>query len=112
MLHDIESKVGRPDIKMSLYADDLAIWTELPTQLPGKTAFMKKLYERWRTKFQSCVDDIQGYMGQNGFQLSPEKTSLVVFSRTNGAKNAMSIQIGNVTIKPCSEAKFPGSDTE
>nr|KAG5702169.1 hypothetical protein BaRGS_033881 [Batillaria attramentaria] len=108
MLHDIESKVGRPDIKMSLYADDLAIWTELPTQLPGKTAFMKKLYERWRTKFQSCVDDIQGYMGQNGFQLSPEKTSLVVFSRTNGAKNAMSIQIGNVTIKPCSEAKFLG----
>nr|KAG5707542.1 hypothetical protein BaRGS_001090 [Batillaria attramentaria] len=108
MLHDIEAKVGRPDIKMSLYADDLAIWTELPTQLPGKTAFMKKLYERWRTKFQSCVDDIQGYMGQNGFQLSPEKTSLVVFSRTNGAKNAMSIQIGNVTIKPCSEAKFLG----
>nr|KAG5696680.1 hypothetical protein BaRGS_012049 [Batillaria attramentaria] len=89
MLHDIEAKVGRPDIKMSLYADDLAIWTELPTQLPGKTAFMKKLYERWRTKFQSCVDDIQGYMGQNGFQLSPEKTSLVVFSRTNGAKNAI-----------------------
>nr|KAG5713466.1 hypothetical protein BaRGS_025014 [Batillaria attramentaria] len=108
MLHDIEAKVGRPDIKMSLYADDLAIWTELPTQLPGKTAFMKKLYERWRTKFQSCVDDIQGYMGQNGFQLSPEKTSLVVFSRTNGAKNAMSIQIGNVTVKPCSEAKFLG----
>nr|KAG5694280.1 hypothetical protein BaRGS_031998 [Batillaria attramentaria] len=108
MLHDIEAKVGRPDIKMSLYADDLAIWTELPTQLPGKTAIMKKLYERWRTKFQSCVDDIQGYMGQNGFQLSPEKTSLVVFSRTNGAKNAMSIQIGNVTIKPCSEAKFLG----
>nr|KAG5692941.1 hypothetical protein BaRGS_031519 [Batillaria attramentaria] len=108
MLHDIEAKVGRPDINMSLYADDLAIWTELPTQLPGKTAFMKKLYERWRTKFQSCVDDIQGYMGQNGFQLSPEKTSLVVFSRTNGAKNAMSIQIGNVTIKPCSEAKFLG----
>nr|KAG5704412.1 hypothetical protein BaRGS_024267 [Batillaria attramentaria] len=108
MLHDIEAKVGRPDIKMSLYADDLAIWTELPTQLPGKTAFTKKLYERWRTKFQSCVDDIQGYMGQNGFQLSPEKTSLVVFSRTNGAKNAMSIQIGNVTIKPCSEAKFLG----
>nr|KAG5689128.1 hypothetical protein BaRGS_013889 [Batillaria attramentaria] len=108
MLHDIEAKVGRPDIKMSLYADDLAIWTELPTQLPGKTTFMKKLYERWRTKFQSCVDDIQGYMGQNGFQLSPEKTSLVVFSRTNGAKNAMSIQIGNVTIKPCSEAKFLG----
>nr|KAG5690989.1 hypothetical protein BaRGS_007336 [Batillaria attramentaria] len=108
MLHDIEAKVGRPDIKMSLYADDLAIWTELPTQLPGKTALMKKLYERWRTKFQSCVDDIQGYMGQNGFQLSPEKTSLVVFSRTNGAKNAMSIQIGNVTIKPCNEAKFLG----
>nr|KAG5695960.1 hypothetical protein BaRGS_017541 [Batillaria attramentaria] len=45
MLHDIEAKVGRPDIKMSL---------------------------------------------------------------TNGAKNAMSIQIGNVTIKPCSEAKFLG----
>nr|KAG5712850.1 hypothetical protein BaRGS_007447 [Batillaria attramentaria] len=51
---------------------------------------------------------ISGYMGLNGFQLSPEKTSLVVFSRTNGAKNAMSIKIGNVTIKPCSEAKFLG----
>jgi ribonuclease HI len=60
------------------------------------------------TRYQECIDSIQEYMGCNGFQLAPEKTALVVFSRTKLAKQNVSIQIGDVTVQPSTEAKFLG----
>ena len=106
MLHDIEAKVGNPRISMSLYADDLAIWLRVPTQKGGPR--LDGLILRYQAEFQKCIDDIQGYMEHNGFELSPEKTALMVFARNGVVRQTVSIRIRDVTIKPCKEAKFLG----
>ena len=100
MLHDLEDSIRRQGLHTSLYADDLAIWMRAPTK--------RQLSLKWRKAYQECIDDVQRYMERNGFELSAEKTVLMVFTRQTGVRSSMTIKVRDKVIEPSHEAKFLG----
>ncbi|KAL8589628.1 hypothetical protein ACOMHN_016012 [Nucella lapillus] len=102
MLHDILTTL-QPQKKpptISLFADDLAIWSHISdhaitNQMPA---------------FQRNIDSIQNYMSNNGFELSAEKTTLMVFAKTRSRnyQDIARIKIGDHIIRPSKQAKFLG----
>ncbi|KAL8597791.1 hypothetical protein ACOMHN_004906 [Nucella lapillus] len=102
MLHDIlttlQPQKNPPTI--SLFADDLAIWSHISdhaitNQMPA---------------FQRNIDSIQHYMSNNGFELSAEKTTLMVFAKTRtwNYQDIARIKVGDHIIRPSKQAKFLG----
>ena len=71
MLHDVQ-RVGRPGLSMSMYTNELAIWADCPAN--------KNLQSQALERFQQSIGHIQTYKKSNGFELSAEKTILVVFT--------------------------------
>ncbi|KAL8598509.1 hypothetical protein ACOMHN_051297 [Nucella lapillus] len=102
MLHDILTTL-QPQNKpptISLFADDLAIWSHISdhaitNQMPA---------------FQRNIDSIQHYMSNNGFELSAEKTTLMVFAKTRiwNYQDIARIKVGDHIIRPSKQAKFLG----
>ncbi|KAL8601085.1 hypothetical protein ACOMHN_040786 [Nucella lapillus] len=102
MLHDILTTL-QPQKKpptISLFADDLAIWSHISdhaitNQMPA---------------FQRNIDSIQNYMSNNGFELSAEKTTLMVFAKTRtwNYQDIARIKVGDHIIRPSKQAKFLG----
>lgn len=103
MLHDLEDSIRRKGISVSLFADDLAIWMRVESKKVSQ-----HLKQRLRT-YQACIDDVQRYMERNGFELSAEKTVLMVFTRrTRLVRSGITIKVRGKVIEPSHEAKFLG----
>ena len=86
---------------MSLFADDLATWADCPSRRKGAQ-------KCWRERFQNCMNEVENYMEVDGFQLSAEKTVLLVFTRQALSRKDYSIRINNTVILPSTEVKFLG----
>ena len=99
MLHDIQ-RVGRPGLRISLYADDLAIWADCPANKNHRRHALER--------FRQSVDHIQTYMKSNGFELSAEKTVLMVFTREVQSRGDFWVRIGGNVLQPSKQAKFLG----
>ena len=99
MLHDIQ-RVGRPGLSISLYADDLAIWADCPANKNHRRHALER--------FRQSIDHIQTYMKSNGFELSAEKTVLMVFTREIQSREDFWVRIGGTVVQPSKQAKFLG----
>jgi ribonuclease HI len=86
-------------LTLSLFADDLAIWHNCMIKR-GPGANFNKLY-------QTFIDAVAKYMSANAFTLSPEKTTLVVFSK-NKERERYKLKLGNVKLIPKKSVKFLG----
>ena len=100
MLYDIEM-TGARDLRISLFADDLAVWSDFH----GRN---RNYGHAWMVRFQDQIDKIQDYMESNGFELSAEKTRLLVFSRSSFFRPMFSLWIGDQQVRHSTEAKFLG----
>ena len=103
MLHDLEDTIRRQGINTSLFADDLAIWTCVSGKKCNHHFVRKQL-----GLYQDSIDSVQRYMERNGFELSTEKTILMVFSRTKEIRDGVTIKIRGEVIRPSHDAKFLG----
>ena len=99
MLHDIQ-RVSRPGLSISLYADDLAIWADCPANKNHRRQALER--------FRQSIDRIQTYMKSNGFELSAEKTVLMVFTRDVQSRGDFWVRIGGNVVQPSKQAKFLG----
>ena len=105
MISDIE-KIRLKSCKMTLYADDLTIWM---TPKKYKNLFKTKVCMYVKKQLQVDIDKILVYMKQSGFQLSPEKTNLIVFSGRHKIDNTnIFIEMNNIKIYPSKKAKYLG----
>ena len=105
MLSDI-NKVSLNNCDMTLYADDLTIWMSPSIY---KNLYKKKVCSNASKRLQENVDKIVAYMNKSGFQLSPEKTTLVVFSgRHKIDKEKIFINMNGKKIYPSDSAKYLG----
>ena len=102
MLSDINKlKLNRSCI--SLYADDLAMWTTARYRRTDINYFFKNEL----ACFQSNVNTIVNYMENNGFTLSPEKTTFMVFTSARVSEEVY-IEIYNTKIHTSKEVKYLG----
>lgn len=100
MLHDIESEISQPGLFMSLFADDLAIWSDCSRKgFPGKN---------WKAKYQGHIDSVSNYMRNNGFELSTVKTQLLVFTHHGKDRKHYNFKIGGDILKPSFSVKYLG----
>jgi ribonuclease HI len=101
MLHDIEEKVSKPGLFLSLFADDLAVWADC-------NGTIAKRRKSWLLSYQTIIDNIISYMAENGFELSPDKTNLMVFTRQLAARKDFKIIINGCQITHSISTKFLG----
>ena len=99
MLHDIQ-RVGILGLRISLYADDLAIWADCPTNKNHRLHTLER--------FRQFIDHIQTYIKSSGFELSAEKTVLMVFTGDVQGRGDFWVQIGGNVVQPSKQAKFLG----
>ena len=105
MLSDIND-ISLTNCKMTLYADDLTIWM---TPQKFKNLYKSKACMCVRNRLQENVNKILEYMKITGFQLSAEKTTLIVFTgRHKKNNNDLYIKVNNAKIYPSSKAKYLG----
>lgn len=103
MLYDIQ-KVKLQNAQTTLFADDLALWSqENYKKLSSK--FVRKVILK---RFQHNVNQIVHYMNENGFDLSPEKTVFMIFSRSKFTAKDYSITINDIKINPSQQVKYLG----
>ena len=102
MLHDIDKAITDPSTKKSLFADDLGIRAH---HKPSDSV------EAMHT-FQEQVTNVDHYLTDNGFQLSPDKTTFMLFSRNrrgfSSYKTNYYIKIRDTVISPSKQVKFLG----
>ena len=99
MLHDIQ-RVGRHGLSISLYVDELAIWADCPANKNHRRHALER--------FRQSIDHIQTYMKSNGFELSAEKTVLMVFTRDVQSRGDFWVRTGGNVVEPSKQAKFLG----
>ena len=102
MIGDIH-KLKLYNASVSLYADDLAMWSTSKYRRTDTKAF----HNNEMANFQKNVDFVVRYMETNGFALAPEKTVFMVFSSAPVKEN-INIQIYNTPINQSKKVKYLG----
>ena len=92
MINDIE--ISDPTIKLSLFADDTAIW-----KCGKNTKFLN-------TSIQKAIDEIQIWADKWGFKFFPVKTVAVLFSK--GRKEDIQLKMYGQSIKVSEKVKYLG----
>ena len=103
MLADIKL-LNIKNATMSLYADDLALWSTSKYRRTVTDRFSKGEMN----SFQRNVDLVSHYMTNNGFTLSPEKTVFMIFTNSCRVNKELFIKINNMPIYPSEEVKYLG----
>lgn len=75
MLRDLPSKLTK-DANVVQYADDIAIWINCSLRGKASVTYIKHV----STIYQTNLNSLQDYMSNNGFELSSEKTSMMLFN--------------------------------
>ena len=102
MLSDINKlKLDRATI--SLYADDLAMWSTARYRRTTTNYFYRNELEA----FQHNVNVIITYMEDNGFSLAADKTVFMIFTSAN-LDNSISIKINGTPIHLSKQVKYLG----
>ena len=106
MLHDLTPSLMKHS-HLATYADDIIIWYSLKSN-SLKSPNSKRIV---LDNFQQDINTITNFMKSNGFQLSEEKTTFIIFKpkySRNKYFNNISIQIENTDIKPSEYLKYLG----
>ena len=106
MLHDLTPSVLKHS-ELAIYADDIIIWKSLKTNALKRPQSKREALD----KFQQDIDKITSYLKINGFQLSSEKSTFIIFkpkySRNKYFDN-VSIKIENRPVQPSEFMKYLG----
>ena len=89
---------------ISLYADDLVLWSTNRYRRLNTEYF----YNVELKTFQENVNQISNYMTNNGFMLSSDKTTFVVFGPQKIEKEKTYIRINDKKVSPSNEVKYLG----
>jgi ribonuclease HI len=107
MISDMNS-LATPGYSLSCFADDIALWRTYKGNISsiGK----KRKSENWFKGYQNVVDKLTRYLYINGFELSPEKCSFVIFGRQRigKARSYFKVNINGVPISCSDHVKFLG----
>ena len=103
MLCDI-SYIEFNNASISLYADDLALWSTSKYRRTNIERFTKCELKN----FQHNVDLISNYMFSNGFTLSPDKSVFIIFSNSCRINKDAAISINGQQVYPSEEVKYLG----
>ena len=79
IIHDLP-KVLSNNTHVAQYADDIAIWVNTTLRKHTNRRVVQKLY-------QLEINKLTAYMKDNGFELSREKTCLMLFNNGENPKN-------------------------
>ena len=99
MMHDIETKVTLDKNKIMLYADDIALISDIGKM--GKSSIgkgdptNKKLLQSHQTSINSLVQ----YMSENGFSFSEQKTQFQVVSNNEVPRREAVIRVNNTIVR-------------
>ena len=104
MLCDI-SFIELKNASISLYADDLALWS---TSERYRKTYTERFTKSELKIFQENVDKISNYMFYNGFVLSPNKTVFMIFSSSSRINKDAFIVIDDNQLFPSDEVKYLG----
>ena len=103
LIHDLPSVISKK-FNVVQYADDICIWlnTNLRKNVKQRNIkYIEKLY-------QYEINNLYLYMRENGFELSTEKTHLLLFNNGSNANNLPKIQINGSELIYKKETKFLG----
>ena len=103
MLSDIVN-LNLKESHISLYADDLAMWSTSKYRRTNIDRFSKGEM----SNFQDNIKLISNYMSRNGFTLSPQKTVFMIFTNCCRVNKEIYIEINGTKIYPSQEVKYLG----
>ena len=87
---------------MAQYADDIAIWVN--TTLRKHTN--KRVVSHVQKLYQSEINKLTAYMKDNGFELSQEKTCLMLFNNGENPKSLPQIELDGQLLNYEQNTKF------
>ena len=93
MLHDILDKVELHGNKIMLYADDIALVSEIGQMKKGGIAGGDPINKVLLDKHQKAINSLNMYINEQGFQFSEEKTQFMCVSRYNIPKREAYIKL-------------------
>ena len=99
MLHDIETKVTLDRNKIMLYADDIALISDIGEMKKGGIAGGDPTNKSLLTAHQTSINSLVAYMTENVFSFSEHKTQFQVVSNYCIPRREASIQVNNTVIK-------------
>lgn len=93
--HDIQKNIPE-DIKITKFADDIAVYVSSPNRAANKT------------KIEVAINTINNNLEEIGLELSAKKTVLVEYNKYGIQDKELSIKVKDVVVKNEKEAKFLG----
>lgn len=105
MINDLFAEKQPPQIKYSLFADDVAIWTTTPIDT---RRYRDSDFKIATDLMQDSLDDIDSWCSSMGLSLSAEKSSVVVFARAHDKHDAPRLEISGKPIECANSFKFLG----
>ena len=103
LIHDLPSVISK-QFNIVQYADDICIWLKTNLRKHTKTRkiqYIQKLY-------QQELDKVCIYMKENGFEMSTEKTHLMLFNNGSNCKILPKIKLNETELLYKQETKFLG----
>ena len=108
MLHDIEDEVELKGNKIMLYADDIALLSEIGRMKKGGIGTGDPVNKELLEGHQTAIDNLNKYMEDHGFKFSGKKTQFQCVSNYNIPKREASISVNGVTIRHSNLIKYLG----
>ena len=104
IIHDLP-KVLSNNTHVAQYAGDIAIWVN--TTLRKHTN--KRVVNHEQKVYQSEINKLTAYMKDNGFELSREKTCLMLFNNGENPKSLPQIELDGQLLNYKQNKKFLGA---
>ena len=108
MLHDILEKVELHGNKIMLYADDIALVSEIGQMRKGKIAGGDPTNKKLLESHQNAINSLVHYIQKQGFQFSEEKTQFMCVCRYQVPKREAYIKINDHTIRHSNNITYLG----
>ena len=108
MLHDIEEEVVLRGNKIMLYADDIALLSEIGPMKRGGIGTGDPMNKELLDKHQKAINSLIKYMEDHGFKFSGKKTQFQCVSNYNIPKREAEIEVNDTTIKHSNLIKYLG----
>ena len=108
MLHDIEEEVELKGNKIMLYADDIALLSEIGPMKKGGVCTGDPVNKELLAKHQKAIDSLIKYMEDHGFTFSGKKTQFQCVSNYNTPKREAEIEVNGDRIKHSNLIKYLG----
>ena len=98
MMHDIETKVTLDKNKIMLYADDIALISDIGNMRKSGVSTGDPLNTKLLNAHQNSINSLISYMSENGFSFSERKTQFQVVSNYAIPRQEAVIKVNKITI--------------